>query len=57
LGVDMTMFFYVFRVGAVVVKLFVARGPQATQPLDIEDVHAIAQRVIARLATVDRDNT
>ena len=57
LGVDMTMFFYVFRVGAVVVKLFVAPGPQATQPLDIEDVHAIAQRVIARLATVDRDNT
>ena len=47
----MTMYFYVFRVGAVVVKLFVAQGLRASDPLPPEPIHAIAQRIVAKLTT------
>ncbi|SNY23391.1 hypothetical protein [Paractinoplanes atraurantiacus] len=47
--IEMTMFFYVFRVSSVVVKLFVARGVAATEPLEVAQAHAIAERAAARI--------
>lgn len=48
-GIEMTTWFYVFRVGRVVVKLFVAQGPDSVQPLQVGHVEAIARRIVARL--------
>ncbi|WP_152609307.1 hypothetical protein [Kocuria rosea] len=47
--IEMTNYFYVLRVGAVVVKLFVAEGPESTASLEVGQVHAIAKLVVARL--------
>ena len=49
IGDDMTMYFYVFRVGAVVVKLFAAQGTESAEPLRPEHLHALAQRVVTRV--------
>lgn len=46
--VEMTAFFYIFRVGRVVVKLFVMQGVQAAQPLALERVRALAERCAER---------
>jgi hypothetical protein len=54
-GIDMTTYFYVFRVGRVVVKLFVAQGIESKKPLALEQVHAIAQRIVTKLATDQSD--
>jgi hypothetical protein len=39
-GVTLTLttYFYIFRVGRVVAKLFVAQGPNAKDPLTLEAV-------------------
>jgi hypothetical protein len=51
-GVELTAFYYVFRVDRVVVKLFVAQGPDAEQNLTPDDVAPIASRIVDKLSRV-----
>jgi len=51
-GIEMTAFYYVFRVDRIVVKLFVAQGMRAEQKLTPNDVAQIASRIVDRLAKV-----
>lgn len=53
MSVGVTAYYYLFRVGAVVVKLFVARGPQAARDLTPETVREIAGRVVRRVSASD----
>ena len=48
-GVEMTAYFYVFRVANVVVKLFAAQGPGAEEPLTPEHLVPIARRIAGKL--------
>jgi hypothetical protein len=47
--IEMTMYFYVFRVNTVVVKLFVAQGVESTEPLHPEHLHILAQRIVTKI--------
>jgi hypothetical protein len=48
--VEMTMYFYVFRVNTVVIKLFVAQGAESAEPLRLEHLHALAQRIVTKVS-------
>jgi hypothetical protein len=50
--IEMTIYFYIFRVGSVVVKLYVAQGVESATPLTATRVHVIAQRIVAKLAAL-----
>lgn len=51
LGVTMTQFYYVFRVGKVVAKVYVAQGPSAAKgALTAAKVQAIAAKAAARMS-------
>jgi hypothetical protein len=50
LGVDMIHLFFVFRVGTVVVKVYVAGGPQAAEPLTPALARPLAEHAAARAA-------
>jgi hypothetical protein len=47
--VEMVTYFYVFRIANVVVKLFVAQGPEAVDALTPDRVAVIAARIADRL--------
>jgi hypothetical protein len=47
--VTMTAYCYIFRVGNTVVKLFVAQGHDAQEPLTPAHVHPIAQKILLRI--------
>jgi hypothetical protein len=49
--VTLTAFSYIFRVANVVVKLFVAQGPSAKEPLTPGHLFPIAQRIVERIQT------
>jgi hypothetical protein len=46
---SMTAYYYIFRVGRVVAKLFVAQGQEATEWLRPEDVVPLAQRIADKI--------
>ncbi|HWF87929.1 MAG TPA: hypothetical protein VN659_03815, partial [Pyrinomonadaceae bacterium] len=46
---SLTAYFYIFRVGRVVAKLFAAQGPQAKEPLTPEALVPLAQRIVQRI--------
>jgi hypothetical protein len=48
--IDVTRYFYVFRVNAVVVKLFAAQGVESADPLQPEHLHALAERIVTKLS-------
>lgn len=48
-GLEMTAFFYVFRVGCIVSKLFVAQGTDTTVPLTPDKVAGIADVIVRRI--------
>lgn len=54
LGLDMRAFYYVFRVGSVVVKLFAAQGPVASERLEARHLYTITERALARLVARTR---
>jgi hypothetical protein len=47
--VTLTTYFYIFRVGRVVAKLFVAQGPNAKDPLTLEAVVPLSERIAQRI--------
>jgi hypothetical protein len=49
-SIDVPMYFYVFRVNAVVVKLFAAQGIGSADPLQPEHLHALAERIVTKLS-------
>lgn len=51
MAVTLTAFYYIFRVGRMVVKLFVAQGQEATDSLTPERVVPLAERIVYRIRT------
>ncbi|HEX3251655.1 MAG TPA: hypothetical protein VHS05_19625 [Pyrinomonadaceae bacterium] len=49
--ITLTGFYYVFRVGRMVVKLFAMQGVEATRPLTPEDLVPLAKRIVERIQT------
>ena len=49
--VTLTTYYYIFRVGRVVAKLFVAQGGEAKAPLMPERVARLAERIVERVRT------
>jgi hypothetical protein len=49
LDITLTSYFYVFRIGRVVAKLFVAQGPGAEGSLTPETVASLAERIVERI--------
>ena len=52
LGVAMTNFYYVFRIGRVVVKLYMMQGLESVEPLTPQITAGVAQRVASRILRV-----
>ncbi|MFI5593717.1 hypothetical protein ACIA5G_52455 [Amycolatopsis sp. NPDC051758] len=50
--VSATMYFYVFQVESVVVKLFVAQGFRSADPLDVGQVHELADRIFTKATAI-----
>jgi hypothetical protein len=53
-GSKLTHFYYLFRVGRVVVKLYVAQGNDSTIALTPKHVAEIADRIVARIEKAER---
>ena len=49
--VTLTMYFYIFRVGRMVAKLFIAQGPGARKRLMPKRVARLAERIVQRIRT------
>ena len=54
-GIQVSNYFYIFTVGRVVVKLFVAAAPDPTGFLKPETVVPLAQKVVARIQSAPLD--
>jgi hypothetical protein len=52
----LTFYCYIFRVGRVVVKLFVAEGPTAHDHLTIGQIASLAERIVQRIRMVGLNN-
>lgn len=52
-GTGLTIFFYLFRVHRVVVKLFAAQGVESPGALTAEPVAEVARRIVSRIETLD----
>ncbi len=46
---SMTAFYYIFRVDQVVVKLFVAQGPEASEPLIPDHLVPLSERIVEKI--------
>ena len=49
LNISMTAYYYIFRAGRVVVKLFAAQGQEASEPLGLEHLRPLAERIFEKI--------
>jgi hypothetical protein len=49
-GISLTHYFYIFRVGRTVAKLYAAQGQQASEPLTPQNLAPIARRIVDRIS-------